>query len=138
MPTLSRFASILFCLLVLFDSALLGAANSATIPDSIKAPTNQELALTLTARGVQIYKCQAVRDEPTKLEWVFEAPEADLFDAQGRKIGRHFAGPTWELADGDRVVGRVKAKVDAPDGKGIPWLLLDVVEANGPTMGKVR
>ena len=65
-------------------------------------------------------------------------PEADLFDAQGHKVGRHFAGPTWKLNDGGKVVGRVKAKIDAPDGKGIPWLLLDVVQANGAIMGQVQ
>jgi hypothetical protein len=138
MSTLPRLASFVFCLLVLFDSALRGTANSATVPADIEASANQELALTLTARGVQIYKRQPMRGESMKFEWVFQAPEAELFDVQGRKVGRHFAGPTWELTDGGKVIGRVKAKVDAPDGKGIPWLLLDAVEVNGPIMGKVR
>ena len=72
------------------------------------------------------------RSDAGKYEWAFQAPEADLFDARGNKVGRHFAGPTWQLTDGGKVVGKVKAKADAPDGKGIPWLLLDPVEKIGP------
>ncbi|HEY0792599.1 MAG TPA: DUF3455 domain-containing protein [Chthoniobacterales bacterium] len=69
----------------------------------------------------------------------FKAPEADLFDAQGRKVGRHSAGPTWELDDGGKVVGRVKVKADAPDGQGIAWLLLEAVKTSGGgIMSKVQ
>ncbi len=101
-------------------------------------PANQTLALTLTAKGVQIYECRAFPGDPTKFEWAFKAPEADLFDAQGHKVGRHYAGPTWELTDGGKVVGKLKAKADAPDGKGVPWLLLDATQASGTTLGKVQ
>ena len=37
----------------------------------------------------------------------------------------YYAGPTWEASDGSKVVGVVKAKVDAPDPRSIPWLLLE-------------
>jgi hypothetical protein len=47
-------------------------------------------------------------------KWTLKAPEADLFDANGRAIGRHYAGPTWELMDGSEVVGKFKARADAP------------------------
>jgi len=126
---------------VLVSSPLAYAASSSTsgtVPDKIEVPANQELTLTLTAQGVQIYKCQAVPGETDKYEWMFQAPEADLYDAKGHKVGRHFAGPTWELNDGDKVVGRVRAKADAPNGKGVPWLLLDAVKASGATLGKVQ
>ena len=115
-----------------------GAAPSIPLPTSLEVPADQTLALTLTARGVQIYECRAVPGEPTRFEWAFKAPEADLFDAQGRKVGRHFAGPTWELTDGGRVLGKVKAKADAPDANGAPWLLLEAVQASGPILGKVQ
>ena len=69
--------------------------------------------------------------QPGKFEWAFKEPDADLFDAQGRKVGHHSAGPTWELTAGGKVVGKVKAKADAPDGKGVPWLLLDAVQTSG-------
>ena len=129
MRTFSRFVFVLLC----------GGVLSATaFADSVEVPANQTLALTLNAKGVQIYECRAVAGDPAKFEWVFKAPEADLFDAQGRKVGRHFAGPSWELNDGSKVVGKLKAKEDAPDGKGIPWLLLDVAQASGPTLGKTQ
>ncbi len=93
----------------------------------------------LTAKGVQVYECRALAGEPGKFEWAFKAPEAELFDAQGHKVGRHYAGPTWELTDSGKVVGKLKAKADAPDGKGVPWLLLDVASHEGTgVMAKVQ
>ena len=107
-------------------------------PAGLEVAANETLALTLSARGVQIYECRAVPGEPAKFEWIFKAPEALLFDAQGRQIGRHYAGPTWELTDGNKVVGKLRAKADAPDHAGIPWLLLDAVQGSGAVMAKVR
>ena len=134
---------LLLCLLALPWATLVAADSAATIspvvPATLEAPSNQMLALTLTAKGVQIYECRAVASDPAEFEWVFKAPEADLFDAQGHKAGRHYAGPSWELNDGGKVVGRVKAKADAPDGKGVPWLLLEAAQATGSgIMGKVQ
>ena len=40
-------------------------------------------------------------------------------------IGRHLAGPTWEvLEDGSTVIGTLIEKAPAPDAGDIPWLLL--------------
>ena len=110
------------------------------IPQALTAPANQEPAFVLTARGVQIYECRALPGEPNKFEWTFKAPEADLFDAQGRMVGKHYAGPTWELTAGGKIVGKVKAKADAPDGKGVAWLLLDVTahDDGGGALAKVQ
>ena len=114
------------------------AADPAT-PASLAVPANQEPALVLTAKGMQIYECRPVASDANKFEWAFKAPEAELFDSSGKKVGKHYAGPTWELTAGGKVVGKVKAKADAPDGKGIPWLLLDAVERDGGgTMAKVQ
>jgi hypothetical protein len=55
---------------------------------------------------------------------VFVAPDAKLVDAGGLLVGHHYAGPTWEAGDGSKVVGVVKAKVDAPNPNSIAWLLL--------------
>ncbi|WKB55000.1 DUF3455 domain-containing protein [Eleftheria terrae] len=76
------------------------------------------------ATGVQIYTCAAAKDNPAHYAWAFTAPEAELFDAAGKKIGTHYAGPTWEADDGSKVVGAVAARSDAPDSGAIPWLLL--------------
>jgi Protein of unknown function (DUF3455) len=73
--------------------------------------------MIVPAKGVQIYECRAS-------EWVFVAPEAELFDTAGKKIGRHYAGPHWESVDGSRIVGIVKERTAAPAPGAIPWLLL--------------
>ena len=49
---------------------------------------------------------------------------AATFDAAGRRIGSHGAGPSWQARDGSRVVGTLKARADAPRADAIPWLLL--------------
>ena len=123
----------LFCLTAASLTTLAGPAVAPVpaVPASLEAPANQKAVLTLIARGVQIYECRPVQSDPTRFEWVFKAPEADLFDDEGRKVGRHYAGPTWELTDGGKVVGRVKAKADAPDGKGVAWLLLEAAQNSG-------
>jgi hypothetical protein len=54
----------------------------------------------------------------------FVAPAADLFDAGGNRVGRHYAGPHWESTDGSKVLGMVKERADAPAVDAIPWLLL--------------
>ncbi len=111
---------------------LLAGTLRADVPAALAVPATQEAGLTLTAKGVQIYECRAVPGEEGKYEWAFKAPEADLFDAQGRRVGRHYAGPTWELSDGGKVVGKLKARAQAPDRKSIPWLLLDAADKSGP------
>ncbi len=135
MQTPCRLALVLLCWWIGWTPAR--GADPAT-PASLSVPSGQEPVLTLTAKGVQIYECRPVAGEAGKYEWAFKAPEADLFDAQGQKVGKHYAGPTWELTAGSKVVGKVKAKADAPDGKGIPWLLLDVVEQKGGILAKVQ
>ncbi len=82
-----------------------------------KAPEGQRAALTVSAKGVQIYSCE-------KGQWVFQAPEATLFDSSGKEIGTHSEGPVWTFRDGRQVKGQVVAKSDAPAAGDIPWLLL--------------
>jgi hypothetical protein len=106
-----------------------GAADS--VPESLRTPANEVLSLETAATGVQIYECNARKDEPTRYEWIFKAPEADLFDRAGNKIGKHYAGPTWESNDGSKVVGVVKARDDSPDSGAIPWLLLSAKSIAG-------
>jgi hypothetical protein len=103
-------------------------AASLDVPAPLRAAEHESLVGTLAARGVQIYEC---RVSATGAQWAFVAPDADLFDADGRVAGRHGAGPIWEAADGSRVVGTVKAHADAPAAGAVPWLLL-ATRAAGP------
>jgi hypothetical protein len=93
------------------------------VPDKIKGATNESLAMIVAAKGVQIYECRASKDAGTAA-WAFVAPEADLFDTRGQKVGRHYAGPRWEASDGSTIAGTVKERIDAPQADAIPWLLL--------------
>lgn len=106
-----------------------GAATP--LPESLRAPASEVLSLEAAATGVQIYECKPSRDTPTRFEWTFKEPEADLFDKAGRKIGKHYAGPTWEANDGSKVVGVVKARDDGPRTGAIPWLLLSAKSTSG-------
>jgi hypothetical protein len=87
----------------------------------VAPPPGSTLLLEVVADGVQIYTCEA---KGSLFQWTFKAPEANLFDKQGRQIGTHFAGPTWKMADGSAIVGEVVAKADAPEKDAIQWLLL--------------
>jgi hypothetical protein len=94
------------------------------VPDKLRPGANETLALIVPARGVQIYECRPRKDQAGEYEWAFVAPEADLFDAKGSMVGRHYAGPHWEATDGSKVLGTVKERADAPAAGAIPWLLL--------------
>lgn len=91
----------------------------------------QLLQLKGSAKGVQIYQCKAKTSNTNQFEWTLKAPEADLLDEQGKKIIKHYGGPTWEAIDGSKVVGSVKAKADAPKASAIPWLLLQAKSNQG-------
>ncbi len=101
------------------------------VPEALKVPATQVLSLETQAIGVQIYECKASKDEPARFEWVFKAPEAELFDSAGKRIGRHYAGPTWESNDGSKVVGEVKARDNGPDPNAIQWLLMSAKSTSG-------
>jgi hypothetical protein len=107
-------------------------APAPETPVAIAAPTGEAPLMTLAATGVQVYECRAAAGgaEPA---WTFVAPEAELFDAQGRSVGTHGAGPHWQAHDGSRLLGKVRARarVDVAGAAALPWLLLDA-EARGP------
>jgi hypothetical protein len=103
-----------------------GTAQVA-IPDAIAAK-NETVVLTLHAEGAQVYDCKAA--ESGKLAWQFREPVATLID-NGKTVGRHYAGPTWEHVDGSRVVGKPVARANGATPKDIPWLRLEAVDARG-------
>src|SRR5437773_10638752 len=114
---------------ILAGCAAPNVGTNPLVPENLKVPAGQTLSLVSPATGVQIYECGATKTE--RFEWVFRAPEADLFDAAGKKIGEHYAGPTWESNDGSKAVGEVKARDDGPDVNAIPWLLLSAKSTSG-------
>lgn len=121
-------------------AACAGTPVPMNVPPAIATAPHQPLAMSVAARGVQIYECRAAApaaapDAPAaKLEWAFVAPEAELLDADGHTIGRHGAGPHWTFEDGTRITGRVTGRADAPQAGAIPWLRLEsrTTPPNGP------
>jgi len=115
------------------------ATTSAAAQTPIPAPSTPDaiavvgtpVLLKAAAKGVQVYACKAKEGAPTTFEWTLTGPDAQLFDDKGQPIGKHYAGPTWELGDGSKVIGKVHGKVDAPDPSAIPWLSLDAKETKG-------
>jgi len=129
---------------ILFLASLAACAGPqpvplAGVPDKLKPGANESLAIIVPAKGVQIYECRASKDLTGGYEWAFLAPEAELFDARGNRIGRHYAGPHWESNDGSKIQGAVKERADAPTAGAIPWLLLAAksVGADG-SFSKIR
>jgi len=106
-------------------------STTPNIPEGLNVPNDQKLAFVLQGVGVQIYACKAVTNDPARFDWAFIAPQADLLDDQAHKLGKHYAGPTWEANDGSKVVGEVLAKDNGPDPAAIPWLLLRAKEHAG-------
>jgi len=104
---------------------------AVTGPDSLKPGPKEWLMMVVAAKGVQIYECRAKQGVSGVLEWAFVAPEADLFDSLGKKVGKHYGGPHWEANDGSKVIGVVKARHDSPLPNAVPWLLL-TTKSDGP------
>lgn len=105
----------------------LGSAASAQVPDVIAAP-GETVVVTLHAEGAQVYECKA--DAGGKLAWQFREPIATLL-LDGKTVGRHYAGPSWEHGDGSAVMGKVAARAPGASPKDIPWLKLEATERRG-------
>jgi hypothetical protein len=98
--------------------------------ETIDVPPHSILLLQAIGSGDQVYGC-------VNGHWALTAPDAKLLNQEGSVIGRHFAGPTWQLNDGSWVKGSVVAKQVAPDATAVPWLLLESVGGTGK-LGTVR
>lgn len=109
-------------------AALVPATRAQQIPPQLQPPTNEQLLVQVHAKGDQIYTCKAEAD---KFAWTLKAPDAQLFDKDGKPFGKHSAGPSWEATDGSRVTGKASANVPSPDADSIPWLLVNVVTHEG-------
>jgi hypothetical protein len=86
------------------------------------------VVLSVHAEGAQVYECKAGADG--KLGWAFREPIATLL-AEGKTIGRHYAGPSWEHSDGSAVVGKAVGNAPGANTSDIPWLKLEVASRRG-------
>lgn len=83
---------------------------------------------TIHAEGAQVYQCRA--DATGQPSWQFREPIATLLDGT-KTVGRHYAGPSWELADGTTLTAKVVARAPGATSSDIPWLRLDVDTVKG-------
>jgi hypothetical protein len=101
-------------------------ATDARAEDATTIAVNSGVPIAkLEAAGAQIYVC--TKNAAGALNWTFREPVASLLE-EGKTVGRHFVGPTWEFADGSRVQGEVVSKAPGTTAKDIAWLKLSVKE----------
>lgn len=116
------------------------ASEKISIPAEIELPINSPFGnsriATYYATGAQKYKAQQkAGSEAGVFEWVFVAPQADLFDVTNKKVGTHGAGPYWAISTSDSIFAQqfTPAKTASPDANSIAWLLLMPKAGTTPT-----
>jgi hypothetical protein len=112
---------------ILLIGSLVSAAAQTALPDAIAAPGETPI-LTLHAEGAQVYECKTGTEGA--LAWAFREPIATLLQ-DGKTVGRHSAGPTWEFGDGSAIVGQVAGTSPGSVAMDIPWLKLTVTTRRG-------
>lgn len=110
------------------------ASTTPAIPTAFADPPNEKKSLEVSAKGVQIYTCGPKKDDATQFAWTLKAPEAELTDSKGYKVGKHYGsptGPAWEATDGSKVIGDRDKAQSLPAPNTIPWLLLPAKSTEG-------
>jgi hypothetical protein len=102
-------------------------SSAAEVLETIAA-RGETLIATTHATGAQVYECKT--NSEGKLAWQFREPIATLM-IDGKTVGRHFAGPVWEMADGSAVSAKVSAQAPGATANDIPLLRLDVAARHG-------
>ena len=97
------------------------------VPRQLQPPAGERVLLQVHAKGDQIYTCEG---DGSQFTWRLKAPEAKLFDKDGKPFGKHLAGPSWEANDGSRVTGKAVASASL-DPDSIPWLLVNIISHDG-------
>lgn len=125
MRSFLRLASVVVLAGAIMSIAFSVAAQE--VPQQLQPPANEQLLVSVHAKGDQVYSCKTDGPSPA---WTLKAPDAQLFDQDGKSFGKHFAGPSWEANDGSRVTGKAIANA-SPDPDSIPWLLVNIISHEG-------
>ena len=112
--------------------AHISASENLIIPLIVSVPENlpngNTRVATYYAVGVQKYKARIkAGSDPISYEWIFVAPQADLYDITNAKVGTHGAGPFWSTSPLDSIFGQQFSPArtaPSPDPESIDWLLL--------------
>jgi hypothetical protein len=131
----SRFAALVLLIVSLAVCGSIQAQDTQinskqlqSVPQQLQPPANEQLLLEVHAKGDQIYSCKETSSHD--FAWALKAPDAQLFDKNGKLFGKHFGGPAWQSEDGSSVTGKAVANA-SPDPDSIPWLLVTVVNHSG-------
>jgi Protein of unknown function (DUF3455) len=122
-----HFRILALALLPLAGSLASASAVETPLPAAI-ATSGETVVLATHAEGAQVYECKAGPDG--KLAWAFREPVATLM-AEGKTVGRHYAGPNWENADGSAVTGKAIGNAPGATPNDIAWLKLEVIAHRG-------
>lgn len=117
------------------ESEKLNIPAAISLPDN--SPAGNSRVATFYAVGVQKYKAQEIPgSNPVAYQWVFVAPQADLFDATNNQVGTHSAGPDWQLSAADSMFAQSftpPRTAPSDDPNSIDWLLLMPKVGKSPT-----
>ncbi len=112
------------------SSPMMMKVDNATLPEAVRVPMGQKVMMATTGVGEITYECREKKDMAGAHEWAFVGPMATLYSGDKKAVGKYYAGPTWEAADGSKVSGKQLAMAPASPGN-IP---LQLVKAD-PAMG---
>lgn len=113
-------------------AAHIAASENLVIPASVSVPENlpdgNTRVATFYAVGIQKYKARIkAGSDPITYEWVFVAPQADLYDIANAEVGTHGAGPFWQISPMDSIFAQQfnpARTAPSEDPESIDWLLL--------------
>jgi hypothetical protein len=109
---------------------MMAQVDNAALPEPVRVPAGQKMMMSATGVGELTYECREKKDVAGAHEWAFVGPVATLYAPDRKVVGKYYAGPTWEAADGSKVTGKQVAVAPAMPGS-IP---LQLVKAE-PAMG---
>eukprot|EP01034_Spumella_vulgaris_P015295 gene15295-19532_t len=102
-----------------------------SLPDSIKVPTGNKVAMETVGVGEITYECRDKANAAGQTEWVFVGPKAVLNDRSGKQVGTYFGPPaTWQAKDGSKVTGTQLAVAPSSAGN-LPYQLVKANPAEG-------
>jgi hypothetical protein len=97
--------------------------DNTTLPEAVRVPMGQKVMMATTGVGQITYECREKKDTAGQHEWAFVGPMATLYGTDRKAVGKYYAGPTWEAADGSTVSGKQVGVAPASAGN-IPLQLV--------------
>lgn len=104
--------------------------DNAALPEAVRAPTGSKQMMATTGVGEITYECREKAGAAGQYEWAFVGPVATLYGGDKKMVGKYYAGPTWEAADGSKVTGKQVAISPSSPGN-IPMQLVKADPAMG-------